>query len=212
MSSHLNLTPLEVKDLIRKYKSELRKLHFQSQKIQSIISELEASMPEADPVIATVQMTTAEGEVQPTVAETPQEKQPEKAPAPAKTEAAPSKQKTKSKSPGKNGVSKSAKAAKGKRTRNTKLNEWDNFVIEAIKGAEKPLINAELIDQGKEKITQEQLDMDEEKLKTKLNQTLHKLANKKALLTKVRFSGRGYAYALSDWMTNKGELPKKYQR
>ena len=47
-------------------------------------------------------------------------------------------------------------------------------------------------------------------IKTKLNASLHKLANKKALLAKVEHSGRGFAYALQEWVSKSGELPKKY--
>ena len=52
----------------------------------------------------------------------------------------------------------------------------------------------------------------EAQIKVKLNRALHKLANNKKLLSKVDHSGRGFAYALKDWMDSKGNLPKKYER
>lgn len=202
MSKGINLTPLEVKDLIRKYKSELRKLEFQSHKIQSTIEELEASLPEEDAVLATVQMTTAEGDVAPKAAKSGKAKEAEK--PKAKSKAAPK--------PKKGRKVKGAarpKKEKGQVTRQTRLNEWDQFVLDTIEKAGQAMINPEL-QEAIEK--SDQFKVGEEKISTKLNQTLHKLANKKKLLKKVKHSGRGYAYALSSWMTSKGELPKKYQR
>ena len=217
MSSQIHLTPMEVKDLIRKYKSEMRKLDFQILKIQSTINELETFLPEEDPVIATIQMVDAEGEVKPEAA--PAKKGRGRKPK-TTAKAAP---KTAAKAPAKAAAKPKAKPAKpakeskktppkGKRTRNTKLNEWDQMVMDGVRNAGKALINPDLQDLGMAKIKEENLSMSEDDLKTKLNQTLHKLANNKGLLKKVKYSGRGFAYALPEWFTQKGDLPKKYQR
>ncbi|MDX1666751.1 MAG: hypothetical protein R3350_05965, partial [Saprospiraceae bacterium] len=81
--------------------------------------------------------------------------------------------------------------------------------MDSIKEAGHALIIEELTEKAKKR---EDIKLSEDKIKIKINQTLHKLANRKNLLKKVKHSGRGYAYALKEWETSKGDLPKKYQR
>lgn len=93
-----------------------------------------------------------------------------------------------------------------------RLSEWDNLIIDGIKSADRALIKSELLELAFAKNKDEKLGMDEQELNVKISQSLHKLANRRDDLVKVSFPGRGFAYAIPSWMTNKGELPRKYMR
>lgn len=93
-----------------------------------------------------------------------------------------------------------------------RLSEWDNLIINGIKSADRALIKSELLELAFAKNNAEKLGMDEQELNVKISQSLHKLANRRDDLVKVSFPGRGFAYAIPSWMTNKGELPRKYMR
>ena len=99
--------------------------------------------------------------------------------------------------------------AEGKKApgRQERLSPIDNLVIESLKGQQKALITSEFVDIIKQNPS---IKSGEAQVKVKLNRSVHKLANKKGMLVKVEYPGRGYAYALNEWVNNKGELPKKY--
>ncbi len=90
-----------------------------------------------------------------------------------------------------------------------RLSYWDKFVIESLRAKGKSLIASDFVDIAKE---DPDIKEGEAQVKVKLNRSLHKLSNKKDLLEKVEYSGRGYAYALPEWLDKKGDLPKKYAR
>ncbi|MCB0596246.1 MAG: hypothetical protein H6557_24895 [Lewinellaceae bacterium] len=107
----------------------------------------------------------------------------------------------------------SAKAAKkdaaGKEDTGYRLSEWDQFVIDSLKTKQQALITNDFLEIAK---GNPDIKSGEAQIKVKLNRSLHKLSNKKGALVKVEHSGRGYAYALADWVNAKGELPKKFAR
>ncbi len=111
------------------------------------------------------------------------------------------------------GAPKSGKPAKKeaaeKKGRGYRLSEWDRFVVESLKTKQQALITKDFVDLAK---ANPDIKSGEAQIKVKLNRSLHKLSNKKGELVKVEHSGRGFAYALSEWVNNKGELPKKYAR
>ncbi|MCB9048124.1 MAG: hypothetical protein H6556_01740 [Lewinellaceae bacterium] len=90
-----------------------------------------------------------------------------------------------------------------------RLSEWDNFVFDCLKAKQQALITQDFLDIAK---ANPDIKSGEAQIKVKLNRSLHKLSNKKGALVKVEHSGRGYAYALSEWVNTKGELPKKFAR
>ncbi|MCB0562755.1 MAG: hypothetical protein KDD01_00095, partial [Phaeodactylibacter sp.] len=108
---------------------------------------------------------------------------------------------------------KSTKAAKKESPKDTdsnlRLSDWDEFVIKSLQSKQQALITKDFLEIAK---ANPDIKSGEAQVKVKLNRSLHKLANKKGALVKVEHSGRGFAYALSEWVNNKGELPKKYAR
>ncbi|KGE88199.1 MAG: hypothetical protein ACE362_09805 [Phaeodactylibacter xiamenensis] len=240
------LSPLELRDLINKFNSDLRKLQYQVVKTQAMVSELEGYLSEAETALG-LEISTATVNV-PEVEAAPKKEKEEKAAAPktkgrgrpkgAKNKkttekkdakpAATSKTKGKGKGPGRPPGSKSKKkattetqpkAAKEKASQTAKetpanehvpgyrLSEWDDFVLKSIKDKGKVLTTSELTKIG---VANPEIKLGAAQIKTKLNASLHKLANKKGLLAKVEHSGRGFAYALQEWVSASGELPKNY--
>ncbi len=182
------LTKDLIQDLIQHYRGELGKLEFQVKKTKEVISELREKATTAkvravkNPVeIAAIGNSSSETVVVHT-------------PPVRKTRAIARK-----------GANKTKKI-----TRNRKLSDWDELILNGIEATGKTMINADLIELMESKKKKDKLDWDEVKLKAKLNSTLHKLANKKGLLLKVPYEGKGFGYALSKWATKKGDIPKKY--
>jgi hypothetical protein len=237
------LSPLELRDLINKYTSDLRKLQYQVVRTQSMVSELEGYLSEAESALG-LEISTAIVEV-PEVKAAPAKEKEQKAAAPktkgrgrprgSKNKKTTDKKTTKSaigkakskgpeqatgaKSKTKATTGSKPKATKSKASKKTKdttasddvpgyrLSEWDDFVLKSIKDKGKVLTTSELTKIG---VADASIKMGAAQIKTKLNASLHKLANKKGLLAKVEHSGRGFAYALQEWVSASGELPKKY--
>lgn len=239
------LSPLELRDLINKYTSDLRKLQYQVVRTQSMVSELEGYLSEAESALG-LEISTATIEVpQMETAPAKAKKDEQKAAAPktkgrgrppgSKNKKTAGKKttksaagKAKSKSPGRSTGAKSktkatagskpkaSKAKAGKKAKETatdkgvpgyRLSEWDEFVLKSIKDKGRVLTTSDLTEIG---VADSSIKMGAAQIKTKLNASLHKLANKKGLLAKVEHSGRGFAYALQEWVSASGELPKKY--
>lgn len=222
---YTQLSPLEIRDLINQYRSDLRKLHFKTVKTQAIIKELEQYVTEAEEALAIEEAKIQELPAAPAVqvAKDPEEGA-DKPSAASKTKTstkkkpgpkpgkAKSKKQTSKRSPGRPPKKKKEKAAppKGKRGRPAgKLSEWDNLVLQSLKDKKKVLTTSDF---AKIAVEDPSIKSGEAQIKVKLNRALHKLANNKNLLSKVDYSGRGFAYALKDWMDSKGKLPKKYER
>ena len=94
-----------------------------------------------------------------------------------------------------------------------KLSPWDEFIINALKEKQHVLISKDLIELSKSKAEKDNTKFDLDKVKNMLNRSLHKMANKRNDLIKTKYDGKGFAYALPNWVnqTNKS-LKKKYQR
>lgn len=214
-----NLTPLEIRDLISGYQSSLRKLHFQVHKTNQIIAELKSYGSQAEETYALEQpslpeLPSANNEENQAVASTnqaaaPQRKTRRGRPANRKL---PSEDKPK-RGPGrprKNDDGSAAAAAnerpKGKGYR---LSNWDNFVMDCLEQKQTALISSDILDMAAKS---DSIQADSNEIKIMLNRSLHKLANKKGLLVKVEYDGRGFAYAPAGWLNSRGELPKKYAR
>jgi hypothetical protein len=213
-----NLTPLEIRDLIAQYQSDLRKLHFQTQKVNQIIAELQSYTAEAEEAYAIEEPTLRELPSA-TYSEEPKKKKPGKSkrktrkgtavkPPSAEEveEAAPSTEKRGPGRPPKGSKPKKKQQPKGKGYR---LSEWDLFVMQSLDKGNKSMITSDFVDAAQ---TDETINLGPTEIKIKLNRSLHKLANKKGLLVKVEHEGRGFAYAKQEWLNSRGELPKKYAR
>jgi len=258
--SQPKLNPLEIKDLINQYHSDLRKLEYQVHKAKSIIQELEkqaagvkealageevkaksaakprarkaapaseskpekekkrpgrprkaeaaqigetkAEAPAIEPEAKVAAAPAPEAEA-PTAKRTPKKRAKKEEPAaPKKKAGRPPKSAEEKKS-----TKASKKESAEKQEAGYRLSEWDELVVNCLKTKQKALITSDFVDIAKEN---PDIKSGEAQIKVKLNRSLHKLSNKKGLLVKVEHSGRGYAYALNEWLNAKGELPKKY--
>ena len=93
-----------------------------------------------------------------------------------------------------------------------RLSDWDKFIIESLIDAQGPLINSDFMELAFEKNRNSKEVLSEDVVRGKLTRSIHKLANKRREITKINFSGKGFAYALPDWLNAKGELKTKYRR
>ena len=76
------------------------------------------------------------------------------------------------------------------------LSKWDNIIIDVIKENGKPTTSKEIYDAAMEKAAEQGIAMEEGKMKSKINQCLVKLTNRRHDLKKVKYQGRGFAYSL----------------
>ena len=232
-----NLKLPELKELLVRYQGELNKLDYQSGKIKSIISDLEGDINslESKSISKLKAKTASKRKVgRPKKAEA-STAAPKRRGRPPKAAAAVTKKKTASKpvvvkskifdsastpTPAKKrGRPKKAVAETPAKPQvpvtktdmgGYRLSEWDNFVLDTIKGKNKIVITKELIDQAPKYFKKPRLQ--ETEIKNKLNRSLHKLANKRKAILKVPYEGRGHAYALPEWQSKTaGSIMKKYQ-
>lgn len=77
------------------------------------------------------------------------------------------------------------------------LSKWDNIVLEVIRENGKPTTSKEIYDKAMAKAVVAGIAMDEIKMKSKINQCLVKLSGRRDDLKKVKYGGRGYAYAIN---------------
>ncbi|MFO8128341.1 MAG: hypothetical protein R6T99_00370 [Bacteroidales bacterium] len=91
------------------------------------------------------------------------------------------------------------------------LSDWDKLILESIKKEGKVLINPEIYERVKPKAKEVGIFTTDAKARAKLNQCLIKLANRRNDLVKVKYKGRGFAYAMPEWMDGR-KLKKEYKR
>jgi hypothetical protein len=201
-----NLTPLEVRDLITTYHSELRKLQFQINKVQEIIAELQeyeysnAEEYKLEPAIL---------RGLPEASQTSDDDDSSRGRKTRRGRPVGRKAIDRKTGPGRTRQEKTADKKTLHKGKGYRLSEWDLFVVNHLQDAGHALISSDLLQYA---MDDENIKADEEEIKIKLNRSLHKLANRKGVLVKVEHSGRGFAYALSSWLNNRGELPKQFAR
>ena len=103
-----------------------------------------------------------------------------------------------------------AEKPKEKQRRKRLLSDWDNMVIESLREKGKALASHDLFNAFAEKVKAAGIEESEDKLRFKLNQILVKLTNKRGDLAKAAYPGRGFAYALPEWLNEKGKLLKEF--
>lgn len=91
------------------------------------------------------------------------------------------------------------------------LSEWDNFILETIQENNRATLSRDIYESVKEKAINAGLFISDEKSKSKINQCLVKLTNRRDDLKKVKHKGRGYAYALPTWYDERNRLMKEYK-
>lgn len=77
------------------------------------------------------------------------------------------------------------------------LSTWDKIILDVIKENGKPATSKEIYEKAMAKAIAMGIKMSEAKMKSKINQCLVKLANRRNDLRKVKHQGRGFAYALN---------------
>ena len=77
------------------------------------------------------------------------------------------------------------------------LSKWDNIVLDVIRENGKPTTSREIYDKAIAKATAAGITMDEDKMKSKINQCLVKLSGRRDDLRKIKYGGRGFAYTLN---------------
>ncbi len=189
----LSLNRSELQELIGRYYSEVRKLSYQLQKTQKTIQELEDELHEK-PVVDIPKIDTVSS-----ASSSPATSTPARRGRPPK--------KTNGEETGKMKI-----VSKKPRKKGYKLSETDEFVIHQLESHGKPLISAELIDLAEADSNSKGEKFDLEDFKIKLNRSIHKLANRRGDLLKLKYEGRGFSYALPDWVNKEGVLKKKYER
>lgn len=188
------LNELDIIDLLNEYHSELRKLKQKMVFVKSKITELEVQLEGVKSKSKRFKAEEAAFEME----------------AAVETTVAP-------KVPGKRGrkpkvVVEAAMTDKPEKKirRQRLLSQWDNMVLESLREKGKALASNDLFGHFEEKVKAAGLFESEDKLRFKLNQILVKLSNKRGELAKVAYPGRGFAYALPEWMNEKGKLLKEF--
>ena len=77
------------------------------------------------------------------------------------------------------------------------LSKWDNIIIDVIKENGRPTTSKEIYDSAMQKAKEQGIAMEEVKMKAKINQCLVKLTNRRGDLKKIKYQGRGFAYAIN---------------
>lgn len=78
------------------------------------------------------------------------------------------------------------------------LSQWDIIVLDVIKENGKPTTSNEIYAKAMAKAKSLNINIEESKMKAKINQVLVKLSSRRHDLKKVKFQGRGFAYALNN--------------
>lgn len=252
----MKLSRAEIQELITRYQSELRKLAYQSEKIENTIKDLrsEATTAESGGTAAATTTKRRRGRPRKSTSAAPKKrrgrppkKKSETAPkkrrgrppkvktdtpaAPKKRRGRPAKSKSaapkkrrgrppKSKSTatkkrrGRPPKSKSTAAKKttGKSSaKGYRLSEWDNHILDTLEKQQKVLVFSDFLEAAKGKQGSGKGKLSEKEIYRRINQSLHKLANKREAIIKVSHPGRGYAYGLPAWRSGRG-VKKQYRK
>lgn len=237
----LNLSSEDAQDLIQGYKSDLRKLEFEVERIKSAIEILEkgkvsergetkTSKKRGRPrkqlaVVITSEKKTAKGK---------RGRKPSKAKQVAKVAVKKAQSSTKGAKTKKVKTTRKAsvKKAAPKKTSKAKTVK-EKKKVTAPKKARKPRTSSVAIawdnfiietlkNNGKAMIKSELLeaakkasiaaDMNEKQINQRLAQSIHKLSNVTKEIVKTYHLGRGHAFALKDWVAKNGDLLPQFQR
>lgn len=194
------LSSSEIQDLINKYKSELKKLEFQTEQTNSTISELEDWLESVDQSekSALAKMGGKKKIVKQKSVATRTTKKGRGRP-PTKEKKVAEKSAVKTKKP-----TRKSRAKKG-----YKLSNWDKWLIESISEKGKPMLTQELIDSVKVKVQSAGLQSNDEEVKNKVTRSLQKLANRRNDVVKVPYKGKGFAYGVPGMSGTKGKSTRK---
>ena len=77
------------------------------------------------------------------------------------------------------------------------LSQWDNVILDVLRENGKPVSSKDIYDRAMNKAKDMGIAMEESKMKSKINQCLVKLANRRNDIKKIKYQGRGFAYTLN---------------
>jgi hypothetical protein len=184
MKFSTKLNEFDILDLLNEYYSELRKLRYKSEYVNLKIAELEERYKSVKMKSVTSQMQMPEEAIESTsgAVDTTFERE----------------------------VAKDKKPRKGQR-KPYPLSDWDKMIIQGIEETGRALSSKTIFNQVKEKATNAGIYETEEKAKAKINQCLVKLTKRRNDLVKVNYKGRGFAYALPQFLDERGRVKKEHQ-
>jgi uncharacterized phage infection (PIP) family protein YhgE len=186
------LSSIEIQDLINRYKSELKKLEFQINEVNLTINEL------------SVLLNTVHEKERSALGERVKRR------AVRKNQPAVKEAKKRGRPAGKT-VKKSEPVIVTKPA-GYKLSLWDETVIEVIRQRGSSAITSEIIDMVIARSSDKGLSNDTNEVRKKVVRSLQKLVNKRGDLKKVNFKGKGFSYALPEWLNEKGKLQTEFKR
>jgi hypothetical protein len=191
------LNEFDILDLLNEYHSELRKLKYKTEYVKRKVAELEEhynllksksryrsdiSTGEPNATDQSDNETTQKSEVEVV-------KRKRGRPAKVKTEVV---------------------AEKSKSRKPYPLSIWDNMILNSLQETNKAMLSKSIIESVGVKAVEAGIFDTEDKLKSKINQCLVKLANKRNDIKKVNYKGKGFGYALPGWYDEKGKLRKEH--
>jgi hypothetical protein len=91
------------------------------------------------------------------------------------------------------------------------LSDWDKFIIQTIEDRGHATLSKEIYESVKQKAMEAGIFTTDDKSKAKINQCLVKLTNRREDLRKVKYKGRGFAYALPAWYDDRNRLKKEHK-
>lgn len=169
-----DLNFLERRELLEKYRSDLRKVDFERNYLTQLIQQLENELQ-----IPSAATTTPQRNVQYT------------APKATTTAKAPKQKRNYSKS------SSSEDALEKQRVYGVKLSSWDVLMLDTLENITEPLNSGSLLEIFEAKNASLAKSLDDKQLRNALSRTVHKLANKKDIVLKDSFAGKGFLYTLN---------------
>ncbi len=171
------LSFLERRELLEKYRSDLRKVEFERDYLLSLISRLEDEL-QIPQVTAQKATEITHYAAQPVVKMVKAAKPPKQVV-----------QSSESRS--------SVKKSKASNDYDFKISKWDDVMIKALSNSEKPL-NAGALLKAFENANKKMAEpLDDKQLRNALSRTFNKLANKRDTVRKQNFGGKGYLYSLN---------------
>jgi type II secretory pathway pseudopilin PulG len=130
--------------------------------------------------------------------------------APAKKPGRPRKTETAAKKPGRPPKVKEEKpVVAAAAAEEEKAFDWEEFIIDCLTFTQQTVSLGELVEVAR---ANPDVKIGPAQIKSKLTPTLSKLINKTKTVVKVEKEGRGNDYALTEWLNQNGDLPKKYAR
>ena len=208
----INLKEVEIRDLINRYESELKKLVYQADKVRETISELQSyiGVQKAAPVKQSAPKKKVPVIISP----------PEGVYTGTFSHSTGSTKKVTKQQPnisvsGASVVevlSNSSEFDLPENGNGYRLSEWDHFIIDSLKSARMTLVNHDFFKLAANRVKAQGLEMTKSQLHGKINRSIHKLTHKREMIKKINFSGKGYAYALNEWLDDNGKLLLRYKR